>query len=335
MADKYRTAPELLALNDRARNFAGSHGRVFRPSQLAEWGLDPAVVRTMVRRRLWVRLRHGVDTDSATWEASAGDPVDRHLLHCAAAIRALPLAAYAFGRSAAALHALPVPRGQLGAVSLVRDLDTDPRALYGRVKSTKGLPDVAIKTHNLGQEAVTMIAGIPVVSRDLAAVSSAATSTHEWALATLDGAAWGRPAALESLARVTAEWPYLRGIGTVRMVLAQVRSGAQTPLESISRFRLTSAGLPEPTLQYPLHDRQGLIGYADMAWLDLGVIGECDGMLKYTSGDVLITEKLREDRIRALGLIVVRWTWDDVMRDPAAVADRIWRASRLATRWAI
>jgi hypothetical protein len=118
-------------------------------------------------------------------------------------------------------------------------------------------------------------------------------------------------------------------------MLPLVRSGAQTPLESISRLRLVNAGLPEPMLQYPLYDREGLIGYADMGWPELGVIGECDGLMKYQSGEVLIQEKRREDRIRALGFIVVRWTWDDIIRYSQEVAAQIWRASRLATRRAI
>jgi very-short-patch-repair endonuclease len=57
--------------------------------------------------------------------------------------------------------------------------------------------------------------------------------------------------------------------------------------------------------------------------------------MKYQSGEVLIQEKRREDRIRALGFIVVRWTWDDIIRHSQEVAAQIWRASRLATRRAI
>ncbi len=72
-----------------------------------------------------------------------------------------------------------------------------------------------------------------------------------------------------------------------------------------------------------------------MGWPELGVIGECDGLLKYSGSDALIQEKIREDRIRALGFIVVRWTWNDIIRHPGDVAAQIWRASRLATRLAI
>ena len=82
----------------------------------------------------------------------------------------------------------------------------------------------------------------------------------------------------------------------------------------------------------PVYDADGLIGYVDMAWPDLMVIGEADGLLKYQDRADLIAEKLREDRLRALGWIVVRWTWDEVLRTPHVVVDRIRRAMQAATR---
>lgn len=125
---------------------------------------------------------------------------------------------------------------------------------------------------------------------------------------------------------VTECWPRLRGIGTVRRALPRVRAGAQSPLESLSRVRLTDLGLPEPDLQVPFYDADGLVGYADMVWDEWRVIGECDGLVKYQSRDDLVREKAREDRLRALGYIVVRWTWEEIMRNPAAVVARIRRA---------
>jgi hypothetical protein len=335
MTSRYRTNSEFETFRERVTAFAARQGRVFRPGQLEAIGVDPSIVRTMVGRQWWIRMRHGVYADAEAWAASEGDPTDRHLLQCAAAIISLPLETYAFGRTAAAVHGLPAPRNQLTALHLVRGMATDQRALLGRVTSTEGLPDVRIKTHDLSGDSVLTVGGIPTVSRDLAGISAAATYSPDWALSVLDGAAWKRPEAIERLAAIADDWPRLRGIGVVRSMLPLVRSGAQTPLESISRLRLVKAGLPEPMLQYPLYDREGLVGYADMGWPELGVIGECDGLMKYQSGEVLIQEKRREDRIRALGFIVVRWTWDDIIRHPQEVAAQIWRASRLATRRAI
>jgi very-short-patch-repair endonuclease len=54
--------------------------------------------------------------------------------------------------------------------------------------------------------------------------------------------------------------------------------------------------------------------------------------LKYGTGQVLFDEKRREDRIRALGYIVVRWTWDEIFRDPQRVVARIQAAAALYQR---
>ena len=70
---------------------------------------------------------------------------------------------------------------------------------------------------------------------------------------------------------------------------------SQTILESLSRVRLCDAGLPEPRLQVPIYDEDGLIGYVDMLWEDLGVVGEADGALKY--GDERLSTRRRFARI--------------------------------------
>lgn len=84
-------------------------------------------------------------------------------------------------------------------------------------------------------------------------------------------------------------------------------------------------------LQHPFYDADGLIGYADMYWQEWGVVGECDGLAKYRNRNDLISEKRREDRLRALGLVVVRWTWAELMHSPALVAQRILTAVNRAT----
>lgn len=61
----------------------------------------------------------------------------------------------------------------------------------------------------------------------------------------------------------------------------------------------------------------------DFWWPDANVIGEFDGLVKYrgTMGqpvEVLIAEKRREDRLRALtGATVVRVTWRELDDRPA------------------
>jgi hypothetical protein len=160
----------------------------------------------------------------------------------------------------------------------------------------------------------------------MAAVSCAALSEREWAVATMDAAIWLDAAGSADLAEAADAMPGARGIGVVREALPFVRWGAQSPLESLSRVRLCDRGIEEPELQAPVHDRGGLIGYVDMMWRRYRVVGEADGRAKYLTRADLLAEKEREDRLRDQGFRVVRWTWEEIMRRPDDVADRLRRA---------
>ena len=98
--------------------------------------------------------------------------------------------------------------------------------------------------------------------------------------------------------------------------------------ETRSRVALWRAGLPTPLLQWEIGaDR------VDFGWLMRRTVGEFDGKVKYgrllrpgqSPGDVVFEEKVREDRLRATGLTVVRWIWRE-LDDFASVAKRIQRA---------
>ena len=88
-------------------------------------------------------------------------------------------------------------------------------------------------------------------------------------------------------------------------------------------------GFPVPTLQKPFHDDRGLIGYPDFGWEEIKLLGEFDGYEKYSSqqylkgktpSEVVVAEKNRENRLRALGYNVVRWVWDDLREEKRLIA---------------
>ncbi len=101
---------------------------------------------------------------------------------------------------------------------------------------------------------------------------------------------------------------------------ADPRSGSAG--ESFSRALMRVAGFEPPDLQYEIRDTAGLVGYADCYWEGARLAGEFDGVEKYlkseflrgrTASQAVVDEKLREDRIRAAGIRVVRWVWADLM----------------------
>lgn len=101
--------------------------------------------------------------------------------------------------------------------------------------------------------------------------------------------------------------------------------------ESWSRVLMGSLGFAAPTLQHAERLPNGRVARADFCWEEAGVLGEFDGRVKYSRGhqlqgleleQVLYQEKLREDALRALGWVVVRWGWDELRR-PRELARRL------------
>jgi hypothetical protein len=93
-------------------------------------------------------------------------------------------------------------------------------------------------------------------------------------------------------------------------------------------------GLPTPQLQIRIYAPDGrLIGRSDLGYPECAVLIEFDGAIKYSKllqpgqapHQVVIAEKQREDRMRELGFIVVRFVWSD-LADPESMVNRINRA---------
>jgi hypothetical protein len=77
-------------------------------------------------------------------------------------------------------------------------------------------------------------------------------------------------------------------------------------------------GCPMPELQVSFRDHLGDIGNTDFYWREYRLAGEADGDSKYldpelrggrTASEVVLAEKRREDRIRALDEGMTRWPW--------------------------
>ena len=108
------------------------------------------------------------------------------------------------------------------------------------------------------------------------------------------------------------------------------------------RVTLEGLGFPSPELQHPFTDGEGLIGYGDFWWDRAGVLDEFDGLKKYrdeamrgglTAEEVVIGEKIREDRLRALPEVrgVVRTAWADFSR-PEGIAAALERRGLVRER---
>jgi hypothetical protein len=233
--------------------------------------------------------------------------------------------------SAAVVHDLPVWRQHLDRVHLTRD-----RQGGGQTRRW-------VRVHGAPLDASDVVedGGRPVTSLARTVVDLGCTVPLTQAVAAGDVAL--TRIARADLERVLGRSAGRTGVGRARRAVALLDPRSESAGESFSRVVFHLAGLPAPEPQYSVVAPDGrFLGRCDFGWPDFGVVGEFDGKKKYgrllrkpgqTAEDVLIEEKRREDRIRALGWIVIRWMWSDLTRPEPLLAqlrDGFARGQRLA-----
>jgi len=225
------------------------------------------------------------------------------------------------GMSAAALWQLPVLGNWPESVMV-----SSPRAAGGR-------SNAHLSRSYVGYRPPTqLVDGLTVTTLARTVADVARCETMERAVAVADAALRGRRAEPGARARkpitkaaIHRELDSLGaapGIARARGVIAFADGASGSAGESGSRVTIRRCGLPAPVLQQRFEDAEGLIGFTDFWWPGAGTVGEFDGRGKYlreefangrTVAQIVVDEKVREDRLRALGLKVVRWGWRDAL----------------------
>lgn len=177
-----------------------------------------------------------------------------------------------------------------------------------------------------------VVDGMPVTSPARTVVDVARMLPRATAFALAATALYqpSRGAPIAQLSEVLAELHRIgpsRGVRAARAIAMLVGDGCQSAAEAISLMLMLDLGFERPQQQVEFRDAEGRM-IVDAYWPSVGLVGECDGRSKYLRDDVgdgraashaVVDEKLREDRLRALGLTVVRWT-TETLRDPRAFA---------------
>jgi hypothetical protein len=175
---------------------------------------------------------------------------------------------------------------------------------------------------------VVAIHGVRATSPGRTLVDLARTTSHPTAVIAADYALARRLVAPGELALALAAAGHCRGAAAARRALLFADGRSESAGESRTRLVLHQGGLPPPHLQVQIYAQDGtFLGRVDLGYPELGVLIEFDGKVKYqqpfrpgqTPAEVVIAEKLREDRLRALGYVVVRFVWSD-LADPAGMA---------------
>jgi predicted transcriptional regulator of viral defense system len=296
-------------VNRKLELIAARQGGVFsrRQALASGWSADQ-IARHLADGR-WERIRRGQYAEKV--DLSALQPWEQlrrsHRQKIHAVMNSLRAGSVAVShQSALVLHDLPHWGLDLSRVHVTR-LD----GLSGGF--------VAGVQHHLGKMTdidATEVDGCLVTTVVRAMVESACTASFEAAVVSIDAAFREYDISrqeLQRLLRLSEFWP---GSTTARQAL-QFGSGLSESVgESRLRVLMHEHGLPDPVLQAELYDADGLIGRVDFFFPDFDTVVEFDGLLKYGGGspEVLIREKRREDRLRALGYKVVRTDWSDFSR---------------------
>jgi very-short-patch-repair endonuclease len=130
----------------------------------------------------------------------------------------------------------------------------------------------------------------------------------------------------EDLAGQLDRRPRGRGSARARAVLPLGDRRAGSPMESVLRWLLHSAGLPAPDLQHVITTPAGqFVGAVDMAWPDRKVLVEFDGEV-HRERTVFVEDLRRQNRLVAEGWTILRFTSADVYGRAADVVAAIRRA---------
>ncbi|TDD46100.1 hypothetical protein E1263_37185 [Kribbella antibiotica] len=302
-------------MNPKLKLLAEGQGGVFSRSQAADCGYTPDQIRDRIRDHRWIRVRYGQYVEAVDLSHLA--PWDQELLNhqrlVHAVVNSMAAGTVAVShQSALALHGVPLWGPDLAEVQVSR-MDTHRGGRIAGVRHHRG---------KLTDADLTTVSGLTATTVPRALIEMACTTPLEAAVISADAVRRDhvvRSDEWERLQAVTEFWP---GSATARAALAFSSPLSESVGESRLRVLMQTHGLPAPTLQAEFADALGFIGRVDFYFAAQRTVVEFDGLVKYAGNtrERLIKEKRREDRLRALGLQVVRITWAELEHPVRVVA---------------
>lgn len=285
---------------------------IFTRQEALTRGVTDEVLTAAVRRGVLVRLCRGAYTSPGPWTKG-----EQRRLLARAAGRLYPDAVLA-GAAAVAAHGVPLFEVPVEPLDVARPIRREARTAHLRIRPLRHsstqtswgpaqeLPVALIQT--------SMDHGIP------AGVASIDHALHAHLVTRSE---------LDAVFDAIEGWPHS---SRARCALQWSDGEAESLGESVTRVILRGAGW-HIVSQVPIADADGVVfARADLGIAETKVLVEFDGKVKYTDGgpEALFREKKREDRIRALGYIIIRVTWADLFaphRIVAAVAAALAQAA--------
>ena len=293
-------------------------GGVFTTRMALGHGIDRDVLTAGCRRGVIRSLGRGLYGVGP----AAASPEARHAELCRALLLEYPDAVLA-GRSALLASGLPVWGMPLSTALLRRPVDRQVTRSGARIRALD--PGATVIDTQTG----------PATSPVHAIVQAALDHGAAAGVVTADAALNRGVVAHDTLVAETSRRAGHRRVQQAVAMTSLSDGRSESVGESRLRLVLVAAGLAV-TPQVQVRDAGGaLVGRVDLAVEGTNVLVEFDGLVKYRDGgpEALVREKRREDRLRALGYIVVRITWQD-LRHPDRVVAAVRRAVAISRRHA-
>lgn len=289
---------------------------IYTRAQLLGGGITEHELGRSVRDGSLLRVSRGLYCLSA--HARELKPEDRHLISVVAAAKTQRIRSPFASHSAAALLGLPLYRFRAAR----------PQILVAHSASASNTNVVQRRVGQCSESELTAVGGVLCTNIDRTVVDMARFDTPERALACADAAirikfpvrrgekmSHNAKSWKQHLTTQLAEVPGKRGVRRAADVLRLADGSADSPLESVGRWRFETAGY-EVAAQVRVPSPDGGYCYVDLELLGLGILCEIDGKIKYTDpnmlgdlapGEAVFQEKKRSEWIEgATGKRLIR-----------------------------
>jgi very-short-patch-repair endonuclease len=136
----------------------------------------------------------------------------------------------------------------------------------------------------------------------------------------------------KSLSKAVRKHHAKPGYRRLRKVLLWSDERSGSVLESLFRVLVLSAGIVRPRSQFLIAKGASAMR-VDFCWEDLRLVVECDGRRFHDPDDARNTDRRRDNALESLSWRVLRFTWSDVVHNPAYVLELVkeclagWRAA--------
>ena len=285
-------------------------------AQLRGAGWSDRALQAAVESGFLVRVRRGVYTDAplrvrARHLLRDGRPDEAFVAETRAVLMSMGPRAVAAERTAAVLWGFDLlVEPQLIDVHVPRDHHCLPRAGV-IIRRRPGTSPVAVSVLGMGP--------LPVTGAVETVLHCALSRPLREAVVVADSALRTGRVRLDELTAAVAAWAGRPRAARLRRVLALVDPRSGSVLESVLRVLMALDGL-HPISQVTLLDsHQRRIGIVDFWFLAARLVVECDGRRWHDPQDARDRDRVRDNETTRIGCRTLRFTWDDVLGEPAHV----------------